>query len=101
MAEYIEREALKQPFDCHTVENDGELYLRLIDVATFHESIPAADVVDVVRCKDCKHCFDAHNDGLMYCMRPIAASDYSETGYLYPLEVPVGFYEFCSHGERK
>lgn len=31
----------------------------------------------------------------------IEAPDYSETGYRYPLEVRVGFYGFCSYGERK
>lgn len=42
--------------------------------------IPAADVAPVVRCKDCVHCG--------YCGK--------ETN----LEV-MGFYGFCSRGERK
>lgn len=61
----------------------------------------ASDVVEVVRCKDCMHCIVTRNDGFMYCMRPIAEEDYSETGYLYPLGVRVGFYDFCSYGERE
>ena len=71
-------------------------------VDTFSE-IPAADVVevDVVRCKDCKHWVNAHDDGLMYCMRPIVNDDYAETGYMYPLEVDTKDSDFCSYGERR
>lgn len=51
---------------------------------------PAADVVEVMRCKDCKYYIDAFNDGYMYCMRPIQGEDYSETGYMFPLELVTG-----------
>ena len=30
------------------------------------------------------------NDGYMYCMRPIQGEDYSETGYMFPLELVTG-----------
>lgn len=63
--------------------------------------IPLVDVVEVVRCKECKHCIDAFQDGFMYCMRPIEAEDYRETGYRFPLEVRTGIYDFCSYGKRK
>ena len=48
MAEYIEREALHQEFDCMSVYVNDELYLRLLDVGEFLCSIPNADVAPVV-----------------------------------------------------
>ena len=48
MAEYIEREAVGEPFDCDHVTVNGELYLRHRDVAAFLNSLPAADVAPVV-----------------------------------------------------
>lgn len=62
---------------------------------------PAFDVVDVCRCKDCKHCVDYLKDGNMWCMRPIYSEDYEETGEIYPLQVPVTDHCFCSYGKRK
>lgn len=72
MAEYIDRkaavrtavEAATEIFDCHTT-------LPLLKVANKIRTIPAADVVEVVRCKDCEYLlFDTeyckpHNRG--YC----------------------------------
>ena len=52
----------------------------------FFSNIPAADVVEVVRCKDCKH--------------------YSEEGkvtryaWCYKWKNAVNFGDFCSYGER-
>lgn len=54
-----------------------------------------------VRCKDCEHYINAHDNGLMYCMRPILSEDYNETGYIFPLEVPMRETDFCSYGERR
>lgn len=72
MPEYIEREttvgmaveAATEIFDCHTT-------LPLLKVANKIRTIPTADVVEVVRCKDCEYLlFDTthcklHNRG--YC----------------------------------
>lgn len=104
MAEYIDRNATLEQLRTHynTTLDGRKLYHPSMAIAMRDiENMPAADVVEVVRCKDCEHCIDAHNDGLMYCMRSIEAEDYSETGYRYPLEVRVGFYGFCSYGERR
>ena len=62
---------------------------------------PAVDAVIPVRCKDCEHYINAHDDGLMYCMRPIFPEDYNETGYIFPLEVPMRETDFCSYGKRR
>lgn len=53
------------------------------------EKIPTADVVEVVRCKDCKYSFDAIMGGL-WCEHPDKI-------------MPLGSnpYDFCSYGESK
>ena len=94
MAEYIDREALIAEYDRVHIGAPGGARKLMVDA-------PAADVEEVVRCKDCRHYVDAHADGSMYCMRLIRAEDYCETGYIYPLEVTVTDHCFCSYGERR
>lgn len=72
MAEYIEREAVLEK-----AEYDGNY--RLVVPADTVKSLPAADVVPVVMCKDCKHCG--------FC------------GEATNLAV-MGYYGYCSRGER-
>ena len=51
------------------------------------EDTPAADAVEVVRCKDCKHCDpeNRHCDHYMGTVFPVSREDN----------------DFCSYGERK
>ena len=49
---------------------------------------PTADVVEVVRCKDCKH----WATGYGYC-RKMGVNSYGDS--------PVGRNDYCSYGERK
>lgn len=58
--EYIEREAAKERLriwitDC-LLEGDNDTADCLRDCIDLLDSIPAADVAPVVRCKDCRHC---------------------------------------------
>lgn len=55
------------------------------------EKLPSADVVEVVRCRDCKHNRDNGGD----CDRTIILNEYDSTEYRY-----AGL-EYCSYGERK
>ena len=74
--------------------------MAMIDVDKF----PAADVVEVVRCKDCVNFLervDSYGVLQSFCMRPIKSEDYSGTGYLIPLEVPVKEYDFCSYRKKR
>lgn len=94
MAEYIERERL-------TV---GVLGLTIVDpmVAQYADAVllqiqqvPAADVVPVVRCKDCKwfaECVGKDSGkpcGYGQCTRPLC------------MRSLIGTDDFCSYGERK
>lgn len=82
MAEYIKREAvidrLKRNLDACNPGSFSELCYR--DAIETVKCFPAADVAPVVRCKDCIHCG--------FC------------GDATNLQV-MGFYGFCSRGERK
>lgn len=88
--EYIEREvvlALRKVFS--DKENGNEHFLNGIETAIeFVQNIPAADVAEVVRCKDCKH----WDTGYGFCK--IHGLD----GYGNSL---FGEHGFCSCGERK
>lgn len=56
--------------------------------------MPAADVVPVVRCKDCKHFNFEH----MECENEAVSTDH-EGGASYSLNFYLD--DFCSYGERK
>lgn len=73
MAEYIEREAALEI----TKRTSGDYATAFAEI----RKIPAADVVPVVRCKDCKHLF--------YTMC-------AACGFL-----PHKPNDFCSYGERR
>ena len=86
MSDYIKREsALKaiedsaRPF-VKTMANDAYWAYKAV------EEIPAEDVVEVVRCKDCKWLYDEMDD---YCCR-------NHRGLVLICEN-----SYCSYGERK
>lgn len=88
MAEYIDREAmLNADCDCSYVMVNRECYIRVADVAKCLSSLPAADVVEVCRCKNCKHSFEDNFDGSLWCCRDD--------------EREVVETHFCSYGERR
>ena len=75
MAEYIEREALDKALTV-AAANDKDKNRRTWAkaICVLHD-LPAADVVPVVRCKDCKHrysdswCEYVDDDDNFYCAR--------------------------------
>lgn len=94
MAEYIKREAAiayirKQSEECQKAfeELGGEsgIYADAYnDLAEDFYTIPAADVVPVVRCKDC-----IYNQGEAKCLQPDSI-----------IKVPADD-DYCSYGKRK
>ena len=84
MAEYIEREALIEWFRPYTHE---DVLLEPIDVIGDIRAIPAADAVEVVRCKDCKHMEISETTGGRYC-------------YVWEHFNGAGDDGFCNYGER-
>jgi hypothetical protein len=80
MDKYVKADRLKEKCaeSCKYVRVGNEEYLSVGDVCRIVDEMPSADVVEVVRCKDCKY----RRKGLPYC------------GYF-------GETAFCSKGERK
>ena len=77
MAEYIEREAAE--------DAAGEAYLKGLNPVWAVRDVPTADVVPVVRCKDCEN---AQNE----CGGMIICRVYKHIMWLN---------NFCSYGKRK
>lgn len=78
----------------------GDIFPKLIDIGfdietatDFLNNIKDANVVEVVRCKDCKRCYEKHtklNNQLMrFCMR-MDGNEYQ-----------VNANDFCSYGTPK
>ena len=89
MAEYIEREAMLEDLQA-AVENGGMGGMVASALKRYVKRAPAADVVEVVRCEDCKHAW-IHPCGYVYCHR-----DGRNT-----YEMTFNLDSFCSYGERK
>lgn len=81
MAEYIERESLLKE-----VESRIMWSLPYIAICEAIQIAPTADVVEVVRCKDCTEFHFAEGCAPSYCVM---------TG------CEVGGEDFCSYGERR
>ena len=86
--EYIEREAAKRELLSWAVCMNHPEYLIKDDALHIIDSIPAADAVEVVRCKDCRYWQD-NNDGYPH----------EECRWGHG-ETPDAN-DFCSYGERK
>ena len=116
MAEYINRNALLESIRSGEGTNEHKIFAALCV-----SNAPAADVVEVVRCKDCKHfqpCFVMTADGERrpYTDEEIkngkmvtgdvginCGSRCERFGYWEENKIPVWYSEndFCSYGERK
>ena len=83
MDDYISREAALTALQDSDLFNTTERQLRAI------RELPAADVAEVVRCKDCKYGdYDSKPNGAMVCLRTNDGFWRKET-------------DFCSYGERR
>lgn len=103
MAEYIEREKLLFHL-ASEIENCGEAdsshrpiaYGSMIGLKTALScvnTLPSADVVEVVRCKDCKH-YDFRN---AKCLLHSEYADQYSSGFNFEMYSK----DFCSYGELK
>lgn len=81
MTEYIEREAVVKLREEFWKDRCDYMAVRVTNIM----NIPAADVVEVVRCKDCKHLM--FSDMYGECSQ-------AHMGIVRPDD-------FCSYGERK
>ena len=81
---------LEHPIDGEAVLNDPTAYHLITWLLDFH----TVDAVEVVRCKDCKHCerdhtLDAGGDEYYYCSHDVMEHGQARAN------------EFCCYGERR
>ena len=79
MAEYIDREALIAEYDRVHIGAPGGARKLMVDA-------PAADVEEIVRCKNCTYSAIQNGCDSLYC---------------YFLDIAMGENDFCSYGERR
>ena len=79
--EYISREAALTALQDSDLFNTTERQLRAI------RELPAADVAEVVRCKDCKY-FGLNDENVPYCSNIFGLDDPESNG-------------FCNYGREK
>ena len=94
MAKYIERDWLIDMISERN-RNTCNGKMSCIQMKRMVESIPAADVAPVVRCKDCKHWKPSGSK---------AGNSFSDMEYIGGCEFTNYFRresDFCSYGERK
>ena len=84
----IDANALIERFDelAYKYKPEGDLFF-IDGIVDEIMDAPEVDAVEVVRCKDCKHCSQNTPDGLHWC-------DEHEVGSLMDDD-------FCSYGERR
>lgn len=95
MAEYIEREvalSMREPPKSnryYQTDNLDDAYGQGWDDALCCiERLPAADVIPVVRCKECEYAKDAKINKKGFCICPASHMEITDD-------------DFCSYGERK
>lgn len=95
MAEYIERGAalsMREPPKSnryYQTDNLDDAYGQGWDDALCCiERLPAADVIPVVRCKECEYAKDAKVNSKGFCICPASHMEITDD-------------DFCSYGERK
>ena len=100
MTEYIEREALLRNLSedieacgeedsvCRPIAYGSILGLKM--AVAYANTIPTADVVEVVRCKDCRYCLESDKTNRIFCT-------YHGDG----IEFEAYPNDYCSHGVRR
>lgn len=95
MAEYIDREKLLDDLLAAAKHGGmGEIIAQTL--MRYVKRQPAADVAEVVRCKDCKH-YRNHPNGLCYLHTEPKENARGHSGNAVCVEPD----DFCSYGERK
>ena len=90
MPEYVESEAVMKTAKDGNHSDFGRSMADLTSLREVREDTPAADVVEVVRCKNCKY----------FC--PYEGEEHKgDCAELVGLESCVYEDDFCSYGERK
>ena len=87
MTEYIERDAILRGIERREALMVGDKLVSVDAMKSFIKNRPAADVVEVVRCKDCKY-FGLNDENVPYCLNSFGLDDPEPNG-------------FCNYGRKK
>lgn len=103
MADYIERQAAIDAFNRikNTLKNPETAHydtLMFYEIEGVLEDVEPADVVQVVRCKDCKHVHCRIYHGWQ---EPIYTCTHLRSRWNADNDLEVNPDNFCSYGERK
>ena len=103
MADYIERQAAIDAFNRikNTLKNPETAHydtLMFYEIEDVLEDVEPADVVQVVRCKDCKHVYCRIYHGWQ---EPIYTCTHLRSRWNSNNDLDVNPDDFCSYGERK
>lgn len=90
MGDYIDRKGLIEALNKFAPEHFNALINQLVT------KYPSADVVEVVRCRNCKHAYFKYN--CKDTLQEIYACKKRPTGRTHK---KVGGDFFCAHGERR
>lgn len=92
MSRYIDKDKALEFVLNNTPHINGETTMECVERAI--REIPTADVVEVVRCRDCKFATEyCHGDYECRCPHtPWASDEYA---------IPCNANDFCSYGERR
>lgn len=85
MADYIDREVLLQTLNKNKIPYNA-------DVNYFITNAPIADVVEVIRCKDCQHYDKRYHRCKLHSEEP----DQISTGFIFEMQED----DFCSCSEK-
>jgi hypothetical protein len=85
MAEYINRQVLLQTLNENKIPYNA-------DVNYFITNAPIADVVEVIRCKNCQHYVKEYHRCSLHSEEP----DQYSTGFIFTMQED----DFCSYGEK-
>lgn len=88
MTDYISRELAMEVRVSEGLNDDGRLFVPYEDVTRYLQNLPAADVVEVVRCQNCKYC-DDKTPYELWCLG---------RGWPYQMVPPDGY---CDKGKRR
>lgn len=88
MAEYIDLEAILREIERREALMVGDKLVSVDAMKSFIKNRPAADVVEVVRCKDCKNLVNTTINANCFLICDIS-------------DMEIAPEDFCSYGERR
>lgn len=86
MSDYIDRQTAKEELNVWAVYLKHPKYLVREVAMSVLDSMPAADVVKVIRCNDCIHAEETENDNWIWC---------------HECRCKKKTFGYCEKGERK